>query len=149
MFRYPSKSKYNARKTTIDGIAFDSKAEGRFWTEYVKPLWRSGQISGVILQPGYDVEIDGTFVCRYHADFQWIEEGQIRIVDVKGVQTPEFKIKARAVEALTGIAVETVKKARRGWVFEAVKKGRRQRKASTLLPDANSNTGNLNLFNTS
>ena len=50
-------SKYRNRKTTIDGIAFDSKAEARRYAE-LKLLERAGEIKDLELQPKYRL-LDG------------------------------------------------------------------------------------------
>ena len=96
-------SKYNARRTTIDNISFDSKREAERYCE-LKILLRSGLISELELQP--------TFVLvpaftkngiryrdiKYIADFQYVENGKTIIEDVKGVKTEVYKIKRKLFE---------------------------------------------------
>ena len=38
------------------------------------------------------------------------EDGTVLFTDVKGMETPEFKIKRREVEALYGVEINVVKK---------------------------------------
>lgn len=93
-------SKYNARKTVIDGITFDSKREAGRYTE-LKLLERIGEIDALSVHPVYTL-VDA-FECRgvreraikYIGDFQYIENGNLVCEDVKGVQTKVFMIKRK------------------------------------------------------
>ena len=91
--------KYNAVKTTIDGHTFDSKAEARRYSE-LRLLERAGEISDLELQPSF--ELQPTFrdaqkrthrAITYVADFAYTEDGRRIVEDVKGMATPEFRIK--------------------------------------------------------
>lgn len=92
--------KYNAQKTTVDGITFDSKAEARRYTE-LKLLEKAGVIGSLKLQPVYPLQ-DG-FIrngkrylpIKYKADFEYIQDNQMVVEDVKGVETEPFKIKKK------------------------------------------------------
>ena len=97
-------SKYFSRKTTIDGITFDSKAEAERYAE-LKLLERSGQIRGLALQPefelipGYTKNGHKIRAVKYRADFQYTDRnGQTVIEDVKGVRTKEFLLKKKIFE---------------------------------------------------
>lgn len=100
----PSRSKYGAVKTTIDGITFDSKAESRAYLT-LKTLEGQGLITGLRLQPKYELQAKLTTpyeklrAINYLADFEFIREGQRIAVDVKGIETPAFKIKAKLFRA--------------------------------------------------
>jgi hypothetical protein len=50
----------------------------------------------------------GQVVCTYRADFVFwdVKEGRRRVIDVKGMVTPLFKLKKRVVEAFLGITIE-------------------------------------------
>ena len=93
------RQKYNARKTKIDGITFDSKAEARRYRE-LKLLEKAGEISHLRTQPTFRL-IDGGrdrdgHVIRpidYIGDFSYYEGRQWIVEDVKGVETQVFKIK--------------------------------------------------------
>ena len=93
--------KYNAKKTTIDGITFDSKAEARRYGE-LKLLEKAGQIHHLKLQPSFvllPTFTDSTGKTqrgiKYVADFSYSENYVQVVEDVKGVETPVFKIKAK------------------------------------------------------
>ena len=93
--------KYNARKTEVDGITFDSKKEAKEY-QNLKLLGRVGAIADRPLQPAFIlqaglVDRSGRKVkpIVYKADFAYTQEGRQVIVDVKGMQTPVFKLKAK------------------------------------------------------
>ncbi len=106
----PRRSKYGNKKITIDGITFDSQKEGKRYRD-LKLLERAGLIANLELQPRYDITIDGTYVAHYKADFRYTDlEKQKRVVeDVKGVRTPEYRLKKKLVEALyRGTIIEEI-----------------------------------------
>lgn len=107
--------KYKAKPVTIDGIRFASGREGsRYRT--LKLLERAGEISGLELQPVF-VLAPGVLVpgenrkrpdMRYVADFAYTDQAGLRVLeDVKGVQTPVFRLKLHLL-ALQGVAVKVV-----------------------------------------
>jgi hypothetical protein len=103
---YYANDKYHNRKTTIDGITFDSKREAERYCE-LKLLQKAGKICRLSLQPKYlllqSFKKNGkTFrEINYIADFAYHDiEKQIMVVeDVKGVETEAFKIKRKMFEA--------------------------------------------------
>ena len=104
-------NKYNAKKTTIDGITFDSKKESERYCELkLRARDKNNPITGLELQPEFPCNItqpNGMTikVCTYRADFRYIENGKTIIEDVKGVKTPVYKLKKKLVEALYGIKI--------------------------------------------
>jgi hypothetical protein len=95
--------KYRNRKTTIDGITFDSKGEANRYCE-LKLLQRAGEISNLTLQPKYILQESfkkGKKTHRaitYIADFQYQENGKTIVEDFKGVETEVFRIKKKLFE---------------------------------------------------
>jgi ribosomal protein S8 len=88
-------SKYKNVITEVDGIKFHSKAEATRYSQ-LKILERSGYITDLELQPKYTFPVkylSGRTI-TYAADFRYKEDGTLVVEDVKGVQTPAFKIKA-------------------------------------------------------
>lgn len=82
--------KFNAKKTTVDGITFDSKLEARRYTE-LKLLERAGTITDLQLQPKFLLQEkfkDRTGKTHrsihYIADFQYVEDGVDVVEDTKG-----------------------------------------------------------------
>jgi hypothetical protein len=94
--------KYNARKTIVDGIRFDSAKEAKRYGE-LKLLERAGVISGLTLQPKFALVIKQTYV----ADFSYTETatGEAIIEDVKGFLTAEYKRKRKAMRQQHGITI--------------------------------------------
>lgn len=95
------KSKYGNRKTVVDGITFDSKAESIYYKQ-VKWLLENKQIKSFKLQPCYRLE-DGFEKngkkhrpIDYVADFEIHKlDGSIEVIDVKGALTDVFRIKRK------------------------------------------------------
>jgi hypothetical protein len=98
------RSKYGNKRTTVDGITFDSKAEAMRWLQ-LKALEKRGVIRALERQTPIDVTYEGVKLFRYRADFAYFE-GQERIYeDVKGVMTPVFRLKARVIKAMLKINI--------------------------------------------
>ena len=88
------KSKYNARKTNVDGHTFDSQKEADYYCE-LKLRLQAKEIRGFCLQPIF-VLADGL---KYKADFiVFNNDGTSEIIDVKGFKTKEYKIKKKVFE---------------------------------------------------
>jgi Protein of unknown function (DUF1064) len=92
-------SKYNAKKTIIDGIQFDSQIEGQYYL-YLKDKQEKGWIAGFTLQPRYLLEEGFEKAGKkyrpiyYVADFEILNnDGSIDVVDVKGFVTETAKMK--------------------------------------------------------
>ncbi|MEK4692473.1 DUF1064 domain-containing protein, partial [Bacillus sp. FSL W8-1202] len=99
-------NKYGARKTQVDGITFDSRAEAKYY-EQLKWLKVSKQIKDFKLQPRFLLQEafkknGKTFrKIEYIADFEVHNlDGSIEIIDIKGVETKEFAIKRKLYERL-------------------------------------------------
>ena len=98
------RTKYNAKKVTIDGIIFDSKAEAKRY-KVLKILERAGEIQNLELQPRYDLIINEIKVGFYKADFRYTEKGKLIIEDVKGMKTPIYNNKKKMIKAIYGIDI--------------------------------------------
>jgi hypothetical protein len=97
-------TKYNAKKTVIDEITFDSKAEGEYYL-ILKEKLAKGEIIDLDIQPCFILqeafEKDGKKyrAIKYIADFEVMCPGEkVEIIDIKGFETPEFKIKRKLFE---------------------------------------------------
>ena len=94
------KSKYSSAKTDVDEIRFDSKKEAEFYAE-LKLREKAGEISHLRLQPRYLLQEafkhEGKQYreMEYVADFEYIENGVIVVVDVKGFRTAVYMIKKK------------------------------------------------------
>lgn len=94
-----SKSKYKNVKTEVDGITFDSKKEARRYAE-LKLLEKAGAIRGLELQPRIPLIVNGTKIGTYVGDFQYIENNEQVIEDVKSTatKTPVYRLKKKILE---------------------------------------------------
>lgn len=103
--------KYRNVPTVVDGVSFASKAEARRWGE-LRLLERAGEIADLQVQPSFDLIVNGVKVCRYVADFGYLEVNGPRIVeDVKSPATaanPVYRLKKKLLLACEGIAVKEV-----------------------------------------
>lgn len=100
-------TKYGSQRTSVDGIWFDSAAEAREYGR-LKQLEDAGKIGDLRLQPEYHCTINGFKICTYRADFSYVERGKRITADVKGVQTPAFRLKRKLVEALHGVTIKLI-----------------------------------------
>ena len=100
--------KFNAKRTPgTDGVVYASKLEARRANELAL-LERAGAITGLRRQVPFEMIVNGHLVCKYIADFTYTttETGESVVEDVKGVLTPEFRLKAKLMEALHGIVIQ-------------------------------------------
>ena len=95
--------KYNAKKTAVDGITFDSRKEAERYKE-LKALELVGKIDRLELQPRFVLQdkhqcADGEKMRKveYVADFEYIEKetGHTIVEDVKGMKTEAYKLKRK------------------------------------------------------
>lgn len=119
-------SKYNAKKVEIDGIKFDSKAEGEYYL-HLKQQVTERKILGferqkrMLLQEGFSVEgVKGKIrPIFYVVDFIITEnDGTLTYVDVKGMETDVFKLKKKLFMKRYNTALLKVKKTKGGWQYE-------------------------------
>ena len=96
-------NKYNAKKVEIDGIVFDSRAEGRFY-EHLLDLMHDGVVESFEMQKPYTLldkfphpKTGKTIrAIKYVPDFEVIyTDGRVEVVDVKGMQMDVFRMKCK------------------------------------------------------
>lgn len=122
------RNKYQAIKTTVNGIEFDSRKEGRRYqdllllqrTGVIKKLER--QVKFVLIPAQYETTIrygkkgqrlkDGQKLlekeCSYYADFVYEENGKKIVEDTKGVKTKDYIIKRKLMLYIHGIRIREV-----------------------------------------
>jgi len=88
--------------------------EGRFASQREHQHWcisklreRAGEIRNLERQVRFRLEINCVHICDYIADEAYFEGEKRVVVDVKGVETPEFKLKRKLMLAIYGIEVVT------------------------------------------
>ena len=109
-------SKYHNRKTTVDGMTFDSKKEAVRYKELTL-LQKAGMIKCLQRQVVFEIipsqKEDGKVVERpvkYVADFTYYEGGELVVEDVKSpaTRTDAYKIKRKLMRYLLGIRIREV-----------------------------------------
>ena len=101
-------TKYNAKKTTVDGITFASKLEAERYQQ-LRLLEKAGEICKLRLQvemqvfQGYINPDTGekTKSTHYIADFMYtdVEDRRIIVEDTKGMETADFRLKWKLVQS--------------------------------------------------
>lgn len=93
-------NKYHNKKIDTPDGKFDSKYEYQKWCE-LKLLDKIGEISGLCRQVPINLipsmKLNGMTIreTSYIADFMYKKDGVVYIVDTKGFETPEYKIKKK------------------------------------------------------
>nr|UVX91651.1 MAG: Protein of unknown function (DUF1064) [Bacteriophage sp.] len=94
------RSKYHAKRTSADGIVFDSKREADRYL-VLKSMEEDGTIEDLRRQVRYELvpafDVDGRHYrpVFYVADFVYIEDGKEIVEDVKGMMTDVYKLKSK------------------------------------------------------
>lgn len=127
------KNKYQAIKTIVDGIEFDSRKEARRYRELLL-LQRAGEIQKlrtqekfVLIPSQYETVETGEYyqlgskrgipktkeVCVekavvYVADFTYMENGKLVVEDTKGFRTKDYIIKRKLMLKEYGIKIREV-----------------------------------------
>lgn len=94
------RSKYHAKKTTVDGITFDSRREADRYL-VLKSMEEDGAIEDLRRQVCYELvpafDVDGKHYrpVYYVADFVYVEDGKEIVEDVKGMRTDVYRLKSK------------------------------------------------------
>ena len=105
--------KYYNKKTTVDGITFDSKKEAHRWWE-LKLMERAGEITELnrqqkfILIPSQKAQNRTERAVTYVADFCYLEDGKLVVEDTKGFKTKDYIIKRKLMLKRYGIQVREI-----------------------------------------
>ena len=106
--------KYRSKKTSVDGLVFDSRREAARWQE-LKLLERGGSITELERQVSYTLippQRIGKRVAEravtYIADFRYRENGETVVEDAKGMRTRDYIIKRKLMLYVHGIRIREV-----------------------------------------
>lgn len=108
---WSGRSKYHAKKTTVDGIAFDSRREADRYL-VLKSMEEDGAIEDLRRQvryelvPAFDVDDRHYRPVFYVADFVYVEDGKEVVEDVKGMRTDVYKIKSKLFARRYGMNIK-------------------------------------------
>lgn len=108
-------SKYNSKKTVVDGQKFDSKKEARRYQELLL-MEKAGEIKNLCRQVKFVLipsqrDENGKVVereCSYKADFTYEEGIKTVVEDVKGYRTKEYIIKRKLLLYQYGIRIREI-----------------------------------------
>jgi len=107
------RNKYRNIKTEVDGLRFDSMAEGRRYAS-LRLLERAGEISDLRRQVPFEllpsVKYEGsaraTGPTKYLADFAYTDKSGKQIIeDCKGMETDIFRLKRKMMLVLLGLEI--------------------------------------------
>lgn len=97
--------KYRAKRTLCAKLhKHPSKKEAKRCDE-LHLLERAGQIRELMMNPAWDLVVEGMSVGRYVADFSYMEKGVSVTEDCKGMRTPVYKLKKLLMKAIYGIDI--------------------------------------------
>lgn len=105
-------NKYHAKKTTVNGITFDSRKEAKRWLE-LKRMERTGAIKDLQRQvrfeliPAFDVAGRHYRATIYVADFVYTDTvtGEEVVEDCKGYRTSVYRLKAKMFAHRYGVSI--------------------------------------------
>ena len=97
-------TKYRNKVTFYNGQRYDSKKEATRAME-LDILKRAGEIEGYQRQVRFPIQVNNQHICAYIADFVVQGKGKQWVEDVKGVETPVFKLKRKLMKAVHGIEI--------------------------------------------
>lgn len=93
--------KFNAKKTELDGIRFDSKKEARYYQE-LKLRQKAGEVLFFLRQVPF--HLPGGV--KYKLDFmEFLADGTVVLTDVKGYATKDYKMKKKMVESIYPVEI--------------------------------------------
>lgn len=93
-------NKYGAKKTTLYGETFDSQVEGAHYL-VLRAREEAGEITDLSIHPKFVIldafRANGKLykATTYTADFSYRENGRLVVVDVKGMVTRDFVLRAK------------------------------------------------------
>ena len=104
-------SKYHAKKTVVDDIAFDSRREADRYI-VLKGMEEDGTIEDLRRQVRYELvpafDVDGKHYrpVYYVADFVYVRDGKEVVEDVKGMRTDVYKLKSKLFARRYGMSIK-------------------------------------------
>lgn len=98
------RNKFNAKRTFVDGITFDSKREANRYG-----VLKGLRDAGIVIRFLRQVPFDLPGGVKYRLDFLvWWADGRVTFEDVKGFKTQVYAIKKKQVEELYNLTIEEI-----------------------------------------
>jgi hypothetical protein len=130
-------NKFNNKKVIVNDIKFDSQMEADYYI-YLRELMEEFKILKFTCQPEFVLQEGFTkrglkfLPIKYKADFHvWLPDGTDYVIDIKGFETADFKIKKKMFEKRypQELKLITYSKIDGGWIELAdLKIARKERK---------------------
>lgn len=103
------KEKYRNKRVVFNGIPFQSTKE----CDYYKQLLlreRAGEVANIEVQVVFDLHVKEKLVCRYIADFRYLDckTGELVVIDVKSKMTrklPTYRLKKKLMASILNIHI--------------------------------------------
>jgi len=103
-------NKFNAKKKKYNGRYYDSILEANY-AEQLDWRIKAGEIKEVVPQFKISLDVNDVHIANYYMDFKVVlSDGRIQMHEVKGAETPLWRMKWRLAKALYA-----------DWVFVLVK----------------------------
>lgn len=100
--RTPIRNKYGNKTAIFKDSRYDSQKEANYAAQLE---WRkqAGEIVEIDKQHKLSIDIEGMHICNYYVDFKVeLSNGMIEYHEVKGFETPEWKLKWKLAQAVYG-----------------------------------------------
>lgn len=95
-------SKYGAKKQEYRGVSYHSKKEAGYAHDLAMRL-SAGDIKDWQRQVKISLDVDGYHIANYYIDFVVTHnDDRLEYIEVKGFETPEWRLKWKLFEALYG-----------------------------------------------
>lgn len=98
--------KFHAKPVNEDGHRFASTLEWKYF-KHLQLLQKAGEVVFFLSQVPFRLPGGVKYVCDYQIFFA---DGRVSFIDVKGVETSEFKLKKKIVESVYPVEIEIIKK---------------------------------------
>jgi hypothetical protein len=100
VYKQINNNKYGAKKSSYNGMKFDSKGEAGY-CEQLDWRIKAGEIQGYERQVKIELKVNGVLICNYYADFVVTDKyGAKEVHEYKGFLTKDFQLKWRLLQAL-------------------------------------------------
>jgi len=102
MYRVGYQNKYRAKRQEFNGVQYHSKKEAAYAHELSMRM-AAGDIKDWERQTKISLDVNGHHITNYYIDFiVHHNDGTMEYVEVKGFETPEWRLKWKLFDALYG-----------------------------------------------
>jgi hypothetical protein len=99
-YNFSKRNKYNSKRTKYNDRYYDSALEAAY-AEQLDWRIKAGEIKEVIPQYKISLDVNGVHIANYYMDFKVVLlDGRIEMHEVKGMETPLWRMKWRLAKAM-------------------------------------------------